>query len=190
MSTLVRFFITIVITTTISVPAFSEERILPIDLTASQINVAVSSQIISTTAQLKKFTGSMTLDPKDVSAAKIVVGSKGSDVALAKMPIDQMFLVSGLLSAVTNESMLFESQSLEPKGEHGKYILNGVATSGKHRDKISIPVTILPTSKNADRFQLTANYTRSGPVGKKDSVQGAMFGDVKADGDIRLVFGR
>ena len=121
--------------------------------------------------------------PSDI---KIFLASKGSDVALGKLPIDQMILVSSLLQAVTSSEVTFESESISKDGKG--YILNGVTTSGKHRDKISLPVTISRLNQGKN-YILSTIYNRNGTVGGKNSQAGQLFGEVKTKSDIQIAFG-
>jgi hypothetical protein len=179
------FLISNLFTLILSVANVSSENI-PVNLDASKITVDIQSTLVSTTATLKRFSGYLEKNGSDISNAKVVLASKGSDVAFAKLPIEQMILVSSLLQSVTNDSISFESQSIE-QAKDG-YLLKGIALSGKHRELITVPVSI-SKDKKSNRYTFITQYSRAGNVGGKNSQFGSMLGKVSTKGNLQIVFG-
>ena len=179
------FITSVVFLIGLSQDCFAEEKTLPINLNASKIDIQVNSAAINTTASLKKLTGFMKVGKSSLEDATLYIEAKGSDVALGKLPIEQMFLFSGLLQAVTNDSLSFEGQRFV-KTTDG-YLLEGITTAGRNREKFSLPVTV--KRFGADQYELASQYNRSGTIGNKNSAQAALLGTVNTRSNIKLTFG-
>jgi polyisoprenoid-binding protein YceI len=159
---------------------------LPVNLGASKITVDIQSSLINTTATLKKFSGYLQHTGNDLTNAKVVLTSKGSDVSFGRLPIEQMFFVSSLMQAVSSDEISFESQSIERVKE--QYLIHGITTSGKHQERISIPVMIAKDAAKK-RYTFITQYQRSGTAGNKSSQLGQMLGPISTKGNIQIVFG-
>jgi hypothetical protein len=161
--------------------ALASPIVLNLNQQKSKGIIKINSTILNTTASIKNLEGKLTLlDPKNM---EVFISASGNDIELQQLPFDQMLLLSGLIKTVMQNKATFQSTSIDKNGT--EYIINGIATAGKNRNKVTIPA-IITKSNNTTIFNV--NYSRNGVIGGDDNQIGQMFGEVKTNSKLSLVF--
>lgn len=165
-------------------PVDAEMRRLHLSREGSSAKVSLSSNVINTRATLREMEGEFVLDSGAIERSTFSLKSSLSSVQFPSMPVEQMFIIQGLIGSVPNKNFSFSSSSIQRVSD-SRVIVSGIAESGRRREKLTIPLEILKVGETLSRFRGVLKKTFSG---RNDSPQLALLGDVSCDGDFVLEF--
>lgn len=131
--------------------AFALPIVQKVNPALSKISFASTSPFVLT-GQVEGLRGSVTLDPVLREFRKVQIAANISRPRFQAMPPQLEWIAQGLIEGLPGKEILFESTQFRKVGTD-RVDVDGIATMGKRRDRMTIPFMIRQLSATTTRVE-------------------------------------
>lgn len=156
-----------------------------VDIKASKVSFSFFSKILETEGTLSEYGGTLQIDEAALKPQKISLTAKPSAINFSNLPIEQSFLITGLIKSIPSQAVDFESEAIEPLGGN-RYMVVGHSSVGHKSERHTFPVNFTKIGRSLSI--VSGAIKHAGLFGNPKDPRALIFGEASGKADFDLKF--